>query len=56
MAAAGVALPPRLAPAEALLANAVRAGIIESSSGNAIVAPRPRSAVRRDMCFPVRYI
>ena len=40
----------------AVLANTRRAGIIESSSGRATVTPRPRSAVRREMDFPVRNI
>src|SRR5688500_20231963 len=30
------------------------AGVIASSNGNAIVTPRPRRAVRREMCFLVR--
>ena len=38
----------------AVWANAARAGTIESSRGSAIVAPSPRRAVRRDMCFPER--
>ena len=40
--------------AAAVLANAVAAGVIASSTGSAIVTPRPRSIVRRDMCFFVR--
>src|SRR3712207_4129873 len=42
--------------APAVWASAVRAGIIASSSGNATVAPRPRSTVRRDRCFLVTNI
>ena len=37
----------------AVCASAVRAGIIASSSGRPIVAPRPRSTVRRVRCFLV---
>ncbi len=40
--------------AAAVFANAVAAGDIASSTGSAIVTPRPRSSVRRDMCFFVR--
>ena len=40
--------------AAAVLANAVAAGDIASSTGSAIVTPRPRRTVRRDMCFFVR--
>ena len=32
------------------------AGTIASRNGSAIVAPIPRSMVRRDMCLPVRYM
>ena len=46
---------PAARPA-AVFAKTPRAGTIESSNGSAIVAPRPRSAERRDMCFPVRNI
>src|SRR5437868_14249666 len=37
----------------AVFASAVLAGIIASSSGNAMAAPTPRSTVRREMCFLV---
>src|SRR3990167_920062 len=40
----------------AVWASAVRAGIMASSSGSAIVAPTPRSTVRRDRCFFVMNI
>ena len=35
----------------AVCASAVAAGIIESSSGSASVAPAPFRIVRREMCF-----
>jgi hypothetical protein len=40
--------------AAAVLAKAVAAGDIASSIGSAMVTPRPRSTVRREMCFLVR--
>src|SRR5690606_33929839 len=40
----------------AVCASAVRAGIIASSSGSAMVAPTPRRTVRRDRCFFVMNI
>ena len=42
--------------AAAVCASAVRAGIIASSKGSAMVAPMPRSTVRRDRCFLVTNI
>src|SRR5687768_2600815 len=42
--------------AAAVCASAVPAGIMASSSGSAIVAPTPRSTVRRDRCFFVTNI
>ena len=41
----------RGAGAAAVLANAVPAGIMASSSGSAIDTPSPRSTARRDRCF-----
>ena len=38
------------------LGDTVRAGTIASSIGNAMVTPRPRSTVRREMCFFVMNI
>jgi hypothetical protein len=40
----------------AVCANSLFAGIIESSSGSATVAPRPLRAVRRERCLPVRML
>ena len=48
--------PSALAFHSAVWASAVRAGIIASSRGSAIVAPIPRSTVRRDRCFFVTNI
>src|SRR5262245_39803528 len=45
--------PKRIFGAAAVCASAVPAGIIESSNGNAIAAPAPRSTVRRERCFLV---
>ena len=43
--------PSRLMGRAALLRTAANAGTMLSSSGSAMVAPRPRSAVRRDRYF-----
>src|ERR1700733_14870514 len=43
--------PSRGLGAAAVLARAVEAGIIASSSGRPTVAPRPRRTVRRLRCF-----
>src|SRR5690242_12489634 len=43
--------PMRGAGAAAVLANAVRAGIMASNSGSAIDTPIPCNTVRRDRCF-----
>ncbi len=48
--------PRRIFGAAAVCASAVRAGIIESSNGNAMAAPAPRSSVRRERCFLVMNI
>src|SRR6266550_3371848 len=45
-------VPVAVAAAAAL---ALPAGIIDSSNGNATVAPIPRRNVRRARCFPVMY-
>ena len=42
--------PNRRTGAAAVRLSAVSAGTMLSSSGNASVAPRPRSTVRRDRC------
>jgi hypothetical protein len=46
----------RLFGTAAVCANTVAAGIIESSSGSAIVMPAPRRNVLRAMCRLDRYI
>src|SRR4029453_4701254 len=43
--------PARNEGAAAVCASAVLAGIMASSKGSAIVAPRPRRNVRRGRCF-----
>src|SRR5579872_2057221 len=45
----------RVLPTAAVLSRGVAAGTMESRSGRLSAAPKPRSTVRREICFLVMY-